>query len=81
MVSRIARDRETSHRPALLRRAGAQVYTCPVVHRRSHAWLYAALLVGAAAPAMASGAAAHTDPVASVVLALAVILGAAKIGG
>lgn len=44
--------------------------------------LVATVLLGLAAPAFASeGSAGHADPIAGVVLALAIILGAAKLGG
>jgi Kef-type K+ transport system membrane component KefB len=62
--------------------AKAAVYTCRApMPRRWHSLPYAALLVGCTAQAFASDGALHADPVASVVLALAVILGAAKLGG
>ena len=49
--------------------------------KRTHSWLYAAVLVGSSAQAFATDGSPHADPVASVVLALAVILAAAKLGG
>ncbi len=44
-------------------------------------WVFAALGLLVAVPAFASEGAGHTDPVASVVLSLAIILLAAKLGG